>query len=195
MDAVTSLFAHLCSQGRCFVLDGQALPVCQRCFGLYAGAAVTGAWLLLTGAWRCGLPNRPAGWVQGIALFAAMLGGLHVIDVGPAWRLMCGLWTGHVVTLWLTGAGAQLAQAALPNWSLIRPWRRLLDVPLLAACPILAWAAWIFATRVESGRLAFTILAAAGAACLAFVVLWTLSCLALWVIRAPSLRTPSGTCP
>ncbi len=180
MDAVTNFFAYLCSQGRCFVLDGEALPVCQRCFGLYAGAAVTGSWLLLSGAWRCGLPNRAAGWLQGIALSAAMLGGLHAIDAGPAWRLACGLWTGHVVTLWLTGAGVQLAQIALPHWPLMRPWRRPLDVQLLAACPILAGAAWIFAAEVTAGRLACVLLTAAGAACLAAAVCWTLVCVTLW---------------
>jgi uncharacterized membrane protein len=180
VDAVTDLFAHLCSQDRCFVLDGQALPVCQRCFGLYAGAAVTTTWLLLTGGWRCGLPNRPAGWVQGIVLFTAMLGGLHVVDGGPAWRLACGLWTGHVVTLWLTGAAAQLAQVALPHHPLIRPWRPAQNVQMLAACPLLAGAAWIFAARVESGRIACTILAAAGVASLAAVIVTTIACLALW---------------
>jgi hypothetical protein len=182
VDAVTNFFAHLCSQGRCFVLDGEALPICQRCFGLYAGAAVTGAWLLLAGGWRCGLPNRAAGWVQGIALFAAMLGGLHAIDAGPAWRLTCGLWTGHVAALWLTGAGVQLAQVALPDVRLMRAWRRPQNVQLLAACPILAAAAWIFATRVETGWLACTVVACVGAAFLVVAAFWTIVCLGLWAL-------------
>jgi uncharacterized membrane protein len=184
MDAVTDLFSQLCGQGRCFIVDGAALPVCQRCFGLYAGAALTTGWLLLARTWRCGLPNRGPGWVEGIALLAAMLGGLHVLDMGPAWRLACGLWTGHVVVLWLTGAAAQLAQASQPDLPILRPWRGWHDLQLLAAPPLLAAAACLFTTRMAVGWHVWAALPVAGAACLATVTLWVAACLATWTFIA-----------
>ena len=58
METLTAIFGHLCGQGRPFVIDGAPLPVCQRCLGLYAGAAMTAAWLLASGVWRRGLPDR-----------------------------------------------------------------------------------------------------------------------------------------
>ncbi len=33
MDSLTWIFSHICGQGRCFVIDGSPLPVCQRCLG------------------------------------------------------------------------------------------------------------------------------------------------------------------
>ncbi len=55
MDVLTTIFGHLCGQARCFVIDGVPLPVCQRCTGLYIGALLTGAWLLVSGVRRRGV--------------------------------------------------------------------------------------------------------------------------------------------
>ena len=55
MQALTDIFSHFCGQGSCFVVDGAALPVCQRCLGLYVGALLTAVWLAATGIWRRGL--------------------------------------------------------------------------------------------------------------------------------------------
>ena len=41
IETLTDIFAHVCGQARCFEAGGRTLPVCQRCFGLYAGAAMT----------------------------------------------------------------------------------------------------------------------------------------------------------
>jgi len=110
MNLLTEIFSHLCGQGRCFVIDGAALPVCQRCLGLYVGALVTLACLAASGAWRRGLPSRSIFAVNVAALLAAILGGLHVLDFGPLWRLACGMWTGQVATLWLIGGSVHLWQ-------------------------------------------------------------------------------------
>jgi len=107
-DALTAIFSHVCGQGRAFGLGGQALPVCERCLGLYTGAALTAAWLVATGLRRRGLPHLEGAMVQSAALLAAMAGGLHWADAGPAWRLACGLWTGHVAILWLVGGANHL---------------------------------------------------------------------------------------
>ncbi len=119
MDIVTQFFSYLCGQGRCFIVDGQALPICQRCFGLYVGAALTGGWLLVTGLWKRGLPGRKVIILNLIVLLTAMLGGIHLIDLGPRWRLLCGLWTGHVAILWLAGGASQLyfsLRRTKPGW-------------------------------------------------------------------------------
>ena len=112
METLTAAFAYVCGQARCFVIDGVPLPVCQRCAGLYVGAFVTGVWLLLSRAARRGLPAYGVVCAQALALLVALAGGLHVLDSGPTWRLLCGLWTGHVALLWLVGGGNQLRAAA-----------------------------------------------------------------------------------
>jgi len=125
MDALTYIFSHVCGQGRPFVLDGEALPVCQRCLGLYAGAALTGLWLVASGAWRRALPERSVAYANIVMLLAAMAGGVHWVDAGPTWRLVCGLWTGHVAMLWLAGgAGHFLRLAGIDSIGFRRPFLR-----------------------------------------------------------------------
>jgi uncharacterized membrane protein len=114
MEGIDQFYAHLCSQSRCFAIDGQALPVCQRCLGLYVGAAVTLLWLAASGLWRRGLPSNRVLAAHVALLLVALAGGLHWIDPGPRWRLTCGLWTGHVTVLWLVG-GAVLLRGAAPR--------------------------------------------------------------------------------
>jgi hypothetical protein len=57
METAEQIFSFVCGQSRSFIADGAALPVCQRCLGLYLGAALTALWLLGTGIWRRGLPS------------------------------------------------------------------------------------------------------------------------------------------
>jgi hypothetical protein len=157
MDWITSLFASVCGQGRCFIVDGAALPVCQRCLGLYLGAVLTGLWLLGSGLWRRGLPSRRVWPVQAIVLFAALLSGVHAIDAGPTGRLLCGLWTGHVASLWLWGGArhlrhsSQVAVSPLPSWT---GREELQSVALVAMLAVLSgfvphrlplgWYGWTF---------------------------------------------------
>ncbi len=108
MDWLGGIFSHVCGQGRCFSIDGAALPLCQRCLGLYAGAAITFAWVAATSLWRKGLVSWPVLTANIIVLAAAIAGGVHWFDLSPAWRFACGAWTGHVFVLWLTGASYYL---------------------------------------------------------------------------------------
>lgn len=141
---LTDVFAHLCGQGRCFVIDGEPLPVCQRCLGLYAGASVAAVWLAAPGALRVGPPGRPVVLLHSLMLLVAMAGGLHWIDAGPRWRLLCGLWTGHVAVLWLAMASAQLTRSVrdAPPAGIERNRRR--DRQLVALAAGLAGAAALF---------------------------------------------------
>jgi hypothetical protein len=155
MDPITSIFSHLCGQGRCFIVDGSPLPVCQRCLGLYVGAALTMAWLIGTGLWRRGLPSGKVAIVQMAALGLAMMGGMHVIDTGPSWRLACGLWTGHVCIIWSMGGSGALWRSlrtgrnGWPCWPARRRVEGMLFVPafgLLSMAsgllPVMGWAFW-----------------------------------------------------
>ena len=150
-DMLNELFAYVCGQGRPFVLDGEALPVCQRCLGLYAGAALTGLWILASGLWRRGLPERSAAYAHIVMLLAAMAGGVHWLDAGPTWRLVCGLWTGHVAMLWLVGGAAHFLRLAGREPFQDPPWPRGLRIQALAAGPVLAMLAVAFTQFVSSG--------------------------------------------
>jgi hypothetical protein len=175
-DLLVELGRWLCGQGRCLEVGGQALPLCQRCLGLYLGGGLTALWLLGTGLWRRGLPGFTLGLLQALALLVAMAGGLHLVDPGVRWRLLCGLWTGHVVLVWLVTAAAHLTWRA--RGAPVPPWRRwdrrvgYLALPLLAglaaALPAAvrgSWLAWSWVALASAG---LTILA--GAAALAQVL-------------------------
>lgn len=171
MHLLTETFANICGQGRCFVIDGTALPVCQRCLGLYVGAAITGTWLAISGIWRRGLPARSVALIQIVMLLAAMLGGLHLLDLGARWRLLCGLWTGHVTVCWLVGATVHL-------WHLSRPWDRphlpwttRSKIQAAAVAVALTITAAIFPRLQWIGWNGWTIITCAGAAMLLVALL------------------------
>jgi uncharacterized membrane protein len=162
MDALRTAFSLICGQGRCFVIDGVPLPVCQRCLGLYVGALLTASWLLGWRLWSSGLPGRRAVIVEAVALATAMLGGLHVLDGGATWRLLCGLWTGHVVMLWLVGGAAELRALKRPDRSPLPAWTKRAQLAALAAVPLLALLACVFWRLPAVGWYVWTMAAALG---------------------------------
>ncbi len=162
METLSDILSLVCGQGRCFVIDGQTLPVCQRCCGLYVGAAVTGIWLAASGLWRLGLPGRNVLIVHLAMLAAALLGGLHVIDPGPRWRLLCGLWTGHVVTFWLLAGAWQLSKRRR-RFTSRKAWRMRDQLLALAAAPVLAAIAAAFEPLKSLGLIFWTASVATGA--------------------------------
>ena len=144
MEILNSLFSIFCGQGRCFVIDGQALPVCQRCFGLYAGAALTGLWLWLGRPRRRGLPSLDIVLVHSVILLTAMVAGLHLLDFGPRWRLLCGAGTGHVITLWLSGATVHLNLLYKSQSPPSALWRRRDKIEGLLCVALITLFAWAF---------------------------------------------------
>ena len=162
MDVLTHVFAYVCGQGRCFVIDGVPLPVCQRCLGLYLGALLTALWPLGWRLWRSGLPGRRAVIVEAIALATAMLAGLHVIEGGATWRLLCGLWTGHVVMLWLVGGAAELRALSRPGRAPLPAWTKRTQLAALAVVPLLALLALAFVRLPPVGWYVWTTAAALG---------------------------------
>ena len=195
-DIIVKACSHFCGQARCFTVDGQAMPVCERCLGLYLGALVTLAWLIAAGIWRRPAQQmghrRPRGGLAG-----GGAGGLHAIDTGPRWRLACGLLTGHVTAFWLAAgvaclwSGARRAavsRGASPRSAQIQG----LAMPiLLGIFPAFFWPPaflnwWLWTTM----------------ACLGIAALWGLSLAAIApagvpiaYARRPSLAAASGCCP
>ena len=181
MEWVTGIFSHVCGQGRCFLVGGAALPVCQRCLGLYVGALLTAAWIVAGGVRGRGLPSWSVFAVDTAALAAAMLGGLHVVEGGPVWRMTCGLWTGHVAMLWLAGAAAQLAARRNPSKD-TPPWRlreKLGGAALVAAMPLVAGS---FGRLAALGWWFWTAAALAGLVVVWLAAAWSLIEALLWAL-------------
>ncbi len=171
VETATHLFSFVCGQHRCFVVDGMPLPLCQRCLGLYVGAFLTAIWLFGFGLWRRGLPNWNVLLVHTAALLAAMLGGIHVIDPGPLWRLTCGLWTGHVVMFWLVGAATQLWHLAHSTAPAPLDWRRRDTLQCLILPALLPALALAFPALSKMGWYLWTNVAALGAGVLGVATL------------------------
>ena len=149
--SILELFSHICGQSpaRSFSVDGHLLPVDQRCLGLYLGALHLGLLVLI------------------------VLGGWHIIDPGPTWRLALGLFTGHITMIWLIGGArdiwtATLADSASGGWTARAAsqgfvWPLLL-VGLALIFPTLlplGWAFWTGATLLGLLGLAASLLTAA----------------------------------
>jgi polyferredoxin len=167
MDPLTAIFSHLCGRGHCFQSDGVALVVCQRCLGMYVGAVLTAGWLAASGVWRRGLGSWGVFLIQEVTILLAMLGGVHVWGHSPVGRVLCGLWTGHVVLGWLVGGGGHLWRLAHrpPRPQLL--WRRGDKLQAAAAPLVLAGVAWLIPHAMTLGCTLWTAAAAAGAAVLA----------------------------
>lgn len=158
MDTIIYLFSWVCGQERVFFADGAPLPVCQRCLGLYTGTVLTSVWLSVSGIWRCGLPSMSVFLVHLVILLLAMLGGLHIIDPGPQWRFLFGLWTAHVVTAWMVGAALYLWTQLGSTTRQPRAWRTtdkfqsvlfpMLLAGLAALIPALLSLGWTFWTTI-----------------------------------------------
>jgi hypothetical protein len=183
IETATELFSYICGQSRSFLADGALLPVGQRCLGLYVGALLTVPWLLGTGIWRRGLPSWSVFHVNVAVLFAAMLGGLHVIDPGPLWRFAFGLWTGHVATLWLVGAAVHFWSLSQPDARAELPWRATEKVQGMAFPVALAGLAASFPMLLPLGWSFWTATAFLGVAALAATMLMAVFAMAYYGSR------------
>jgi hypothetical protein len=182
MDTLTDIFGLFCGQRSCLLAGGEMLPVCPRCLGLYVGAAVTAGWLAGSGIWRRGLPSWGVFLVNEVVLLAAMLGGLHAWGPSPAWKVACGLWTGHVVLLWLVGGAGHLWRLARRPRPAQLPWRTCDKLQALAAPPLLAGLGWLAPHAMAIGWLAWSAAMALGALALAAAVVAAGVALAAYVV-------------
>ena len=187
METLTDILSFLCGGERCFEIGGVALPVCQRCFGLYVGAAATGVWLVASGIWRRGLPSVSVFALHTAVLAAALLGGLHAFDAGPRWRMLCGLWTGHVGVMWLIGAAKCLWVLSDPARVKL-PWRGRDKVQGLLLPVLLAVAAGTWGPLSRLGWAVWTMAVAGGAVALGIAVVATVITLGGWLLSLPARR-------
>ena len=176
------IFALVCGQGRCFVVAGEALPVCERCLGLYLGAAVTAICLVAAGTWRRGLPSRGVFLANLAVLVLALLGGVHALDPGQTWRVACGAWTGYVATLWLAGAANQLRDRHnAPTEALA--WRGADKLAAVLALALGTAAALAIRPLLELGWAFWATVAAVGCAALWACAAWAVLALCCWCAR------------
>ena len=101
LDFLTSLFSHVCGQhaAHTWVVGGLMLPCCQRCVGLYAGAA-----LAIFLQWRYQPRVTPRYlWIHALLLLQMAPQGLHLVPQNPFLRSLSGqLFSFSVVAfLWL----------------------------------------------------------------------------------------------
>ena len=182
VEFLTGIFSHICGQGNCFIIDGAALPVCQRCLGLYVGAALTAVWLALSGRWRRGLPTLGVILLHIGPIVVAGLGGTHVMGAGATWRLMCGLWTGHMITWWLVGGAVALWRGSMRDSA--RPSRdRMITVHALAALLVLAGISVWFERLSALGGHFWAFMPILGAICLAASAAGGLLSVVFWAAR------------
>ncbi len=187
VDLLADFYSLVCGQSRCFSIDGQAMPICQRCLGLHVGAGLTFAWLMSTGLRRRGLPPWGVLALHVGLLLAAMAGGLHWIDPGAQWRLFCGLITGHVVMVWILAASAELRQRAVAQADPLA-WTRSARFQALLAPVLLAALAAAFPTAAILGMACWNVLLVAGTVSIG-VAVGALALAAGMVALARLLRT------
>lgn len=191
MNILYDFFARFCGQARCFEIAGQTLPLCQRCLGLYLGAALTALYLLFNPAARR-LPTRPLAFLHVTLLLTALLGGLHVLDPGPRFRLLCGLWTGHLASLWLIAAALNFFRLARHTPPLPRqPARQLAAAFFFPALLALLPLSFAFLGPLL-GRTFWTLLASLGAATLALAQLAALAAFTAWLASRLRPRSPAA---
>jgi hypothetical protein len=115
-----------------------------------------------------------------------MLGGLHVLDPGPAWRMLCGLYTGHIAILWLIFS-TQSCRALLRPSPATPLWSRRNLAQLYIAPMLLALLAILF-PHISTGYYLWITLASLGIALLLLATLNTLRTLTLTLWHLPSPR-------
>jgi uncharacterized membrane protein len=111
---------------RSFHIDGAQLPVCARCFGLYAGAAVAaiGSWMA-PNTLRRALAGAGAGAVLLIAVMptaaTVVAEWLDISRSSNAVRAFAGLPLGGAAALLLAGAAATLHYERCTQRRLVEP--------------------------------------------------------------------------
>ena len=80
------LFSLVCGQANVWTVGGQQLPLCQRCTGLYVGAACA----LLAWAMFRPKPTNVVLWVHGSALLLMVPFGYHLVPQNGDVRTLTG---------------------------------------------------------------------------------------------------------
>jgi uncharacterized membrane protein len=117
IDSVTrALFAHFCHQepSRSWIIAGETLPLCARCVGVYAGAALM-AFTLPLALFK---PSQAVLWLHGLAILQMLFLGFHIVGEQAAWvRTLSGTLfaIGTMYFLWLP-VRSSLSPRAMRTW-------------------------------------------------------------------------------
>jgi len=86
VEHIRQVFALVCSRAHCRVLGGEALPFCQRCTGLYVGAAVA---VVLYAVFRPHSSSLSL-WIHGLLLLLVVAFGYHLVPQNGMLRTLTG---------------------------------------------------------------------------------------------------------
>ena len=86
VEHVREVFALVCGRAHCWALGGEALPFCQRCTGLYVGAAVA---VVLYAVFRPRHSSLSL-WIHGLLLLLMVPFGYHLVPQNGVLRTLTG---------------------------------------------------------------------------------------------------------
>jgi len=112
-DWLSALLGSVCGQypSHVWMPGGWALPCCQRCTGLYVGAALA---VLLHGRF-CRTVTSASSWWHGLCLLQMVPFGFHWVPQGPVLRTVTGYLFAWGVVFFLWPAAAARIGKARPN--------------------------------------------------------------------------------
>jgi uncharacterized membrane protein len=169
MNWLAQIFSHVCGQVHCWAPGGVAMPVCERCLGLYLGAL-----------WSLGLivtlraaPSRALVWLHGMAMLAMLPFGYHLVPHGPTVRTVTGFLFGVGMVYYLVLIPAdvlQLERVAKTRAVISYAVAALMPLPwiLLAANYGSRLAGWFLALLAFAGLALTTFLVVVNAAAITF---------------------------
>lgn len=149
MECLADVLARVCGQDPCWVLGGEALPFCQRCTGLYVGAAVAAVLSLL---FRPRPTNLSLG-THGLLLLLMVPFGYHLVPQNGVLRTLTGQ---------LFAVGLVCYLSLLPGSRLGRWPRKDRAMPRAHAAGVLASLVIVQWTVHVGGRLAGAVLTWSG---------------------------------
>jgi uncharacterized membrane protein len=171
MNWLAQIFSHVCGQVHCWAPGGVAMPVCERCLGLYLGALWSFVLVLILRT----SPTRWMLWSHGMAMLVMLPFGYHFVPHGPAIRTVSGFLFGMGMVYYLALVPAEILQLErfVKNRSAIGyAVAALLPVPLIlfAVKNGSAFAGSRLALLAAAGLAVAALLALTNAACFSYSV-------------------------
>jgi len=111
MEYLAEVFGLVCSREHCWAPGGEVLPFCQRCTGLYVGAAVA---VVLYALFRP-RPTSLSLWIHGLLLLVMVPFGYHLVPQNGVLRTL----TGQLFAVGLVCYLSLLPTARLSFWGFL----------------------------------------------------------------------------
>ncbi len=92
METLSRFLSWMCGQAadRSWLVGGEMFPVCERCTGIYLGAAVA----VMLGCWKRSQIDRWLVWIEILLVLQLIPAGLHWCFDTPVLRTLSGGWFG-----------------------------------------------------------------------------------------------------